>query len=432
MTIQTIQPARQPIALPLRFLGGVLLALALTLAIFLVAMRPPLVDFQLMGLFLGATALISLIAGYALYRSGWITRSPHLHWTLLSTYVLSSVLTFINVWVTARLMFLNQHDLVLATVLLVFATGIAISLGYFLSATVSDNLKALTQGAREIARGRLNTRVHIPGRDETADLARSFNHMAAQLETAARKQQELDALRRELIAWVGHDLRTPLASVRAIIEALADGVVEDPDTVQRYLRTAKRDIDALAVLIDDLFEMAQIDAGGLKLDRRPNSLADLISDTLESFRTLAQEKGVALNGAVVPDVDPVVLDARQIGRVLSNLVSNAIRHTPAGGSVAVRAFPVPDGVRVEVTDTGEGIRSEDLPRVFEQFYRGEKSRSRATGGAGLGLAIAKGIVEAHGGRIGVQSAPGQETVFYFLLPRVRREALRNPLRRARA
>ncbi|HXF62134.1 MAG TPA: HAMP domain-containing sensor histidine kinase [Caldilineaceae bacterium] len=432
MTIQTIQPARQPIALPLRFLGGVLLALALTLAIFLVAMRPPLVDFQLMGLFLGATALISLIAGYALYRSGWITRSPHLHWTLLSTYVLSSVLTFINVWVTARLMFLNQHDLVLATVLLVFATGIAISLGYFLSATVSDNLKALTQGAREIARGRLNTRVHIPGRDETADLARSFNHMAAQLETAARKQQELDALRRELIAWVGHDLRTPLASVRAIIEALADGVVEDPDTVQRYLRTAKRDIDALAVLIDDLFEMAQIDAGGLKLDRRPNSLADLISDTLESFRTLAQEKGVALNGAVVPDVDPVVLDARQIGRVLSNLVSNAIRHTPAGGSVAVRAFPVPDGVRVEVTDTGEGIRSEDLPRVFEQFYRGEKSRSRATGGAGLGLAIAKGIVEAHGGRIGVQSAPGQETVFYFLLPRVRREALRNPLRRTRA
>jgi hypothetical protein len=127
MTIQTIQPARQPIALPLRFLGGVLLALALTLAIFLIAMRPPLVDFQLMGLFLSATALISLIAGYALYRSGWITRSPHLHWTMLSTYVLSSVLTFINVWVTARLMFLNQHDLILATVLLVFATGIAIS-----------------------------------------------------------------------------------------------------------------------------------------------------------------------------------------------------------------------------------------------------------------------------------------------------------------
>ena len=432
MTIQTIQPARQPIAWPLRFLGGVLLALALTLALFLVAMRPPMFDFQLMGLFLGVTALISLIAGYALYRSGWITRSPHLHWTLLSTYVLSSVLTFINVWVTARLMFLNQHDLTLATVLLVFATGIAISLGYFLSATVSDNLKALALGAREIARGRLNTRVHIPGRDETADLARSFNHMAAQLETMARKQQELDALRRELIAWVGHDLRTPLASVRAIIEALADGVVEDPDTVQRYLRTAKRDIDSLAVLIDDLFEMAQIDAGGLKLDRQPNSLADLVSDTLESFRNLAQEKGIELSGAVVPDVDPVVLDARQIGRVLSNLVSNAIRHTPAGGSVAVRAFPVPEGVRVEVTDTGEGIRSEDLPHVFEQFYRGEKSRSRATGGAGLGLAIAKGIVEAHGGRIGVQSTPGQETLFYFILPRVRREALRNPLRRTRA
>jgi signal transduction histidine kinase len=427
----TITPARQPLALPLRFLGGVLIALAATLAIFLIAMRPPLAEFQGMVIFLGSTALLSLLAGYGLYRSGWLTRSPHLHWTLLSTYALSSALTFLNVWITARLMFLNQHDLTLATLLLVFATGIAMALGYFLSATIGDNLRALMLGAREIARGRLNTRVEIPGNDETADLGRSFNHMAAQLENAARKQQELDTLRRELIAWVGHDLRTPLASVRAIIEALADGVVEEPATAQRYLRTAKRDIDALAVLIDDLFEMAQIDAGGLKLDRQPNSLADLLSDILESFHSLAEEKGVELTGAVLPGVDPVLVDARQISRVLGNLIGNAIRHTPANGSVTVRAFPTAEGVRVEVMDTGEGIQADDLPYIFDHFYRGEKSRSRATGGAGLGLAIARGIVEAHGGRIGAASAPGQGATLYFELPPYRRDGGRNPLMRAK-
>jgi signal transduction histidine kinase len=403
----------------------------LTLAIFIVTMRPPLAEFQGMSLFLGTTALISLLAGYALYRSGWITRSPHLHWTLLSTYALSSFLTFINVWVTARLMFINQHDLTLATLLLLFATGIAMALGYFLSATLGDNLRALAQGAREIARGRLDTRVNIAGNDETADLSRSFNHMAVQLEAAAHKQQELDILRRDLIAWIGHDLRTPLASVRAIVEALADGVVEDPATTQRYLRTAKRDIDALSVLIDDLFEMAQIDAGGLKLERQPNSLADLISDTLESSRSIADEKGIHLRGAVVPGVDPLLLDARQIGRVLGNLVNNAIRHTPPGGQVAVHAYPVAEGVRVDVADTGEGIHMEDLPHIFDQFYRGEKSRSRTTGGAGLGLAIAKSIVEAHGGRVGAQSTPGRGATVYFVLPMMRREATRNPLQRFR-
>jgi signal transduction histidine kinase len=246
-------------------------------------------------------------------------------------------------------------------------------------------------------------------------LGHTFNEMAAQLQAAAWKQQELDRLRRDLVAWTGHDLQTPLASVRAILEALADGVVDDPETVQRYLRTAQRDIRALSGLIDDLFQMAQLDAGGLHLDREFNSLSDLISDTLESFSELAARQELTLEGSAAPGVDPVYMDARRIGRVLSNLISNALRHTPPGGQVQVQALPLPTGVLVEVTDTGEGIRSEDLPYVFERFYRGEKSRSRETGGAGLGLAIAKGIVEAHGGRIDLESLPGG-TRFYFNLP----------------
>jgi signal transduction histidine kinase len=322
-------------------------------------------------------------------------------------------------------MFINDHDLTLATVLLLFAGGIGMALGYFLFSFLTANLSALNTGARRIAGGQFDTRVQIEGRDEVAQLADAFNQMAAQLQVAAHQQQRLDALRRELIAWVGHDLRTPLASVRAVIEALTDGVVEDPETFQRYLRTAQREIGALSILIDDLFDMAQIDAGGLRLDLRPNSLSDLISDTLESFTELAAGREVSLKGDVDPGVDPVVLDARQIGRVLANLVSNSLRHTPAQGSVTIHAQMQPDAVRVEIADTGEGIPPEDLPYVFDRFYRAEKSRSRSTGGAGLGLAIAKGIVEAHGGRIGVRSTPGQGATFTFTLPK---HAVRHPSR----
>jgi signal transduction histidine kinase len=153
------------------------------------------------------------------------------------------------------------------------------------------------------------------------------------------------------------------------------------------------------------------------LDLQPAAISDLVSDTLESFAALAEQRGVVLAGGAEPGVDPVLIDARLIGRVLANLVGNALRHTPAGGTVAVRAWPVDGQVQVEVNDTGEGIAAEDVGRVFERFYRSEKSRSRATGGSGLGLAIAKGIIEAHGGRIGVEGQPGQGARFYFTVMR---------------
>ncbi len=173
---------------------------------------------------------------------------------------------------------------------------------------------------------------------------------------------------------------------------------------------------SLSQLIDDLFEMAQMDAGGLRLERRPNAIADLVSDTIESFSAVAAQHGVRLEGRVEAGTDPVVMDAQQIGRVLSNLVGNALRHTPPGGWVEIHAGREGGEVRVEVADSGEGIQPEDLPHVFDQFYRGEKSRNRATGGAGLGLAIARGIVEAHGGQIWVESEPGKGSRFVFTIP----------------
>ena len=404
------------LSLPLLFAGGVALTVALALLIFYLLMKPPVGEIGAMAVFLTITAVVSVAAGYGAYRMGWISRSPHISWTLLGGYALSSILTFINVWVTARLMFASQHDLLLATVLLLFASGIAMSLGYFLSTTITDDIVELNQAAKEIARGNLQVRVPVTGRNEMAELARTFNDMAAQLEEADRKQRELDILRRDLVAWVGHDLRTPLTSIRVILEALADGVIEDQASVQRYLETAQRHIRSLSVLIDDLFEMAELDAGGLTLDKHPNSISDLISDTIESFSALAAQQDLTLEGKVDPGIDPVCMDVQKIGRVLGNLVSNALRHTPPGGSVGIHTSATAAGVQVQVHDTGHGISPEDLPHVFDQFYRGEKSRSRDTGGSGLGLAISKGIVEAHGGHIGVESAPSQGTTFFFTLP----------------
>ena len=400
----------------LRFVGGVVLTLLIALAFFFLLLRPPMGELRLMALFLAATALLSVAAGYVAYRYGWLHRSPRISWVLLGGYALASLLTFLNVWVTARLMFASQHDLLLATVLLLFAGGIAVSVGYFLSAALTDRIVALDRAARALARSKLDVRVPVTGSDEMASLARSFNDMASQLQAAAAKQRELDALRRNLIAWAGHDLRTPRASIQAIVEALADGLVEDPETEERYLRTAQREIRSLSLLIDDLFELAQLEAGGLPLDLGPAALSDLISDTIESFSELAARGGLTLEGSVGPGIDPVTLDARLIERVLSNLVGNALRHTPPGGRIEILARQLDGGVGVEVRDTGEGIEAEDLPYVFERFYRGEKSRSRATGGAGLGLAIARSIVEAHGGAMAVDSAPGEGTRFTFTLP----------------
>ena len=402
--------------MPARFAIGILTILAISLVFFALLMLPPMKQLALMALYLGITALISALVGYVAYRLGWINFSPALSWTLLGGYALASILTFFNVWFSAQLMFASEHDLSLAVVLLVFASGMAMMLGYFLSSTVIERIQLLRDAAEKLATGDLKTRVSVKGRDEVAALATTFNQMAEKLEATDQMQRELENLRRDLIAWVSHDLQTPLTSMRAILEALSDGVVEDPETIKRYLNTAQRDVRSLSALIDDLFQMAQLDAGGFPLHLAKASLNDLVSDTLESFTQLVKQQELTLEGQVDTDVDPVMMDTQAIGRVLNNLVGNALRHTANGGRVSVWVRRTAQGVEVTVSDTGEGIRAEDLPHIFERFYRGEKSRNRGTGGAGLGLAIARGIVQAHGGDIKVESQVGKGTQFTFHIP----------------
>jgi signal transduction histidine kinase len=239
--------------------------------------------------------------------------------------------------------------------------------------------------------------------------------MAFQLEEAAEQRKELETLRKELIAWIGHDLQTPLTSISAIIEALADGMVQDQETEHRYFETAKKNISALSHLIDDMFQMAQIDAGGLELNYESVSISDLISDCLESYTEIAKRKEIILRGRVSPDIGEVEIDARRINRVLTNLIDNALHHTQDGGLVEVIASQTIQENIVIVEDNGVGISTTDLPHIFEQFYRGNSSQPSVKRRTGLGLAISKGIIDAHGGKISVTSQPGQ-TRFTFTIP----------------
>ncbi len=397
------------------FAMGVGFALIVAVLLMRLLMQAPASDIATLASTLTITSVLSLAAGYMLYRGGW-SRSPSLRRTLIITYAWSAILVLVNVWIMLSQMYFSPHDLVLSGVLLLFAVIISTTFGVFVAASVSDGMQQLTYCTDQIAKGNLDARVTISGKDEVAQVGMAFNDMANQLQEAAKQREELDRLRQDLIAWTSHDLRTPLTSIRAMIEALHDGLVDEPDTVQRYYRTIRADIIALNSLIDDLFELAQLDAGGLQMEMSYHSLSDIVSDTLEIFQLIAQKRSINLQGEVGDDLDPVWLNAPKIGRVLANLLSNAMRYTSENSDVLVKSWRNDDGVFVTVQDSGPGFDEKDLSRVFEQFYRGEAARSRTTGGAGLGLAIARGIVDAHNGRIWAENVPGGGALVGFMLP----------------
>ncbi len=405
--------------------GGLLAALTFVLAAALFIIGIPHRDVAALARFLLLSSIPSMGFGYVIFHA-MQRRQRSLGQLIALAYALGLVIVVINIVITARLMFISAHDLTLLGLLLSFAAVLSLSFGVTLAANLAGSIRLLAQGATELAEGDLTRRVPAASSSELADLAKAFNQMAARLEEAFTRQRQAEATRRDLVAAVSHDLRTPLASIRAIVEALADRLVSDPPTVERYLHALRGQIESLSTLIDDLFELSQMERADPALDLESSSLLDLISDTLEFFRAEAERKGVNLTGQVEPTVDPVQMSPQKIQRVLNNLVRNAIRHTPAHGTVAITARPVLGGVHVNVADTGEGIAPEELPRVFNWFYRGEKSRSRAYGGAGLGLAIARSIVEAHGGRIWAESTVGRGSTFSFILPKDGEPPVKHP------
>lgn len=400
-------------------MGGTLAALALSLMLVIVGLNPPMEDVRLLFLFMSASGGFSLLAAYALYRRGATQWFSSLRWTLLATCVMTVMLVFANVWVTARLMFISPHDLILTTALLLFGGVVSIISVHFLSNTLIDRIHQLGQAAQRVAQGDLRARIDIQGRDELTRLAATFNQMAEGLATLEAEKQQLEQTRRDLIAWVSHDLRTPLAVIRAMNESILDGVVTDPQTVKRYTETIQREVHHLGKMIDDLFDLAQIDAGHVNLNRERVSLSDMISDTIGSLSAKAEGLNISITGEIGDAVDLVSVAPDKIQRVLYNLLDNALRHSVPGGVITLRAAAVGNEVRVSVHNTGEPISPSDLPHIFNRFYRGEPSRTQADNGyrgTGLGLAIVRGFVEAHGGRVAVTSDRTAGTTFTFTLP----------------
>jgi signal transduction histidine kinase len=402
----------QEIWLSLLGLGGAFLA-ALGIAIYVMEVSSG--DLKDLSWFLITSSLPSLLIGYLIFAVGrkWL-RS--IRQKILLAYSLGVVIAIVNIYVTSQLMFVSQHDFLLLGMLLIFAGLLSASFGFLLANNMTRSLQRLQMGAGQLAAGNFSARVELNEIDELSSVADAFNMMADELQHSFIRQKELEKARRDLIAAVSHDLRTPLTSIRAMIEALADGVVTDEATIQRYYANIGAQIASLSSLINDLFELSQLETGEAQLHLEPFNLNDLLSDVVESMQPQAQAKEVSLKGIFYEDLPMVRAEMVKIQRVLYNLVQNALRHTPASGSISLATTVVPEGIQVDVADTGEGIAPEDLPHIFEQFFRGEKSRSRETGGAGLGLAIAKRIIEAHHGRIWVDSQVGQGTRFSFVLP----------------
>jgi signal transduction histidine kinase len=285
------------------------------------------------------------------------------------------------------------------------ALVIALGVTFFLSRRVLAPVKALASTARQLGRGDLSQRVQFKDRGEVGELAEAFNSMADNLERAER-------LRSDMVADVAHELRTPLTNVRGYLEALGDGVLQPGEDV---IRSLNDETALLARLVDDLQELSLAEAGELALAVRPTDIAVMAGQAVAAIRAQAAAKGLSLQ-LEVPDSLPLAdADPDRLAQVLRILLENAMAHTESG-AITVTADATEGHVSVSVADTGEGIPQEELPNIFERFYRVDKSRARATGGSGLGLTIARRLVEAHGGEIRAASEPGQGSRFTFTIP----------------
>jgi signal transduction histidine kinase len=364
--------------------------------------------------YLGFSGILSLAIGTlaVLSAARW---APRLGLKIATASLFGGAVAIINVLVTPLLMFRDASDRTVLVITLLYFFVLSIAFAVLVAAIPTRRLQALHEGALLLAGGKFGTRVEVRGSDEVADLGKAFNRMSSDLEVAFERERRMEAERRELMQAVSHDLRTPVASIRAMSEALLDGVVADRDGVTQYLGRIHHETERLAALIEDLFEVARIESGSLELRLMHVPVTELVVETVDGLQVQAEEKGVALSVRCEGDVPSLALDGPRMQRVIANLVENAVRHTPSGGSIEVAVQRQNGRVEVAVQDTGEGITAEDQPHVFDRFYRSEKSRSRDTGGAGLGLAIARGIVEAHQGSLVMQSEPGKGSRFVVRL-----------------
>lgn len=372
---------------------------------------------HIVGIALACSLVAPLLVAPALR---WLRRAPIRVWG--AVLVLAGVAAMAaGVAGTAQAMFLSDHDLDVVLVVLAVSAVAASATTVWLGRPLARASTALTVAAGHLGEPSYEPVRRPPPTAELAAIARALDESHRRLAAARERERALEASRRELVAWVSHDLRTPIAGIRATAEALDDGVVSDAATVARYHRAMVRSSERLSSLVDDLFELSRLHAGSLELTLETVALSDVVSDAVAAADPLARAKGVLLRGEA-DDTTKVDIDVAEVGRVLSNLLVNAIRHTPSDGTVAVTANVSASRAVVSVADTCGGIPDTDLDRLFETGFRGEPARTPTAGGShdhtppaapaaegsqsGLGLAIVRGIVEAHGGGVTVHNIDG--------------------------
>lgn len=352
-----------------------------------------------------ATVVATVLAAPLLRRAAARTR-------FVAVALLAVGVGLANLAVLSGLM-LVKHDALLVAALVAYSGAAGVGAALALSRSFGAGVERLAAGAARLGAGELDARIGpVDGGPELERLAATLDDMAERLERTIAAEQRATVVRNDLITAVSHDLRTPLAGLRAMVEAIDDGVVNDPDSFRRYAAEIRRSVTALGTLVDDLFELVQLDAERVRAETRRTTLDEVVDAALAACAARAVEKGVRLETHLDGAAD--VLVSPRLKRAVQNLLQNAIRHTPADGTIRIEGRRVSDAVELAVADSGEGIPREAIDRVFEPFWRGDASRSDE--GAGLGLALAKRIVEAAGGDLTVRSEAGVGARFALVVP----------------
>lgn len=345
----------------------------------------------------GPVSLLALVVAHLVHRDPRGIRSLSQRFALATLLTLGPVL-FAGA-AAANEMFITGADATVGAAVLIMALVVGARVSYLLSRDVRRGIATLRTDLARVAAGERDVAFAVEGRDEVSTLADQAREMVAMLRDEELRRDEAERMRRQTIASISHDLRTPITSLRLLAEAIEDDIV-DQETVRRYAASMRANVEVLGALIDDLFELARIEAGALTWSMEQIELCAIAREVVRTLEPEATQRGIRIETHAADRCD-VIGDPARLRRVLLNLLQNAVRHTPEDGAVTVRIEPAAagGGWEIEVADDGDGVAPEDADRIFDPFYRGGSEAARTRPGTGLGLAIARAVVEAHGGRI---------------------------------